>query len=291
MNITKRYKFFIHLIAIVYALVCILPLLMVLSISISNEADVARYGYSLVPKHLDFTAFGLLISNLGEIGRAYLITIISVAAPLICGTFIMALAGYVLSRPNFRYAKFFSAYFLITMLFSGGLIPTYIINTQYLGMGNNMLPYILLGWVTANNVFIFRTFFKQIDVALLESARIDGASELQVFIKIMMPMSKASFGSIGFFMALASWNDFTKPMYYITDEKLYNIQYYLQQIMQETEFLRREMMNSGIGDLSSLPTETMKFAICVIGTLPAIIIFPYFQKFFAKGMTLGGVKG
>ncbi len=258
MKTNRLYNAVIHMCLIVGALMCIIPIVWLFMISISNESDVLTFGYSFIPRTLDFSAYNVLFQNLSSILRAYGITLLSVVAKTGLGLVLMSLAGYVLSRPDFAFAKFFSTYWLITMLFSGGLIPSYIINTKYLGMGNSIMVYVVLGLISANNIFIFRTFFKGVPASLIEAAKIDGASELQVFAKIMIPMAKSAFGSVGFMLALMFWNDFSTPMYYIQERGLYNIQYYLQNIINEASFIRQTLLDAGasIADIN-IPTETL----------------------------------
>lgn len=287
----KKRKWGVNIALIILTLVCVVPMLTIIGVSFSNENDVLRYGYKLIPMHFDTTAYKLLFKNIKSIIRAYGVTIYGSVIGTVLSLLLMSTAGYALSRKEFRLRKFFTFYFLITMIFSGGLIPTYIINTKYLGLMNNMLVYIVTGLVAAYNIFIFRTFFQQIPISLIEAAKIDGASESKIFSSIIFPMSKACFASLGFMTLLSRWNDFTTPMYYINDRTMYNIQYYLQMVIQESGFLKQALEMAGSNDAVNIPTETLKFAVCVIGALPAAVLFPYFQKYFAKGMVLGSVKG
>ncbi len=287
----KKHKWGVNIVLIILTLIFVLPMFTIIGVSFSNENDVVRYGYKLIPLHFDTTAYKLLFKNFGSIIRAYGVTIYGSVIGTFLSLLLMSTAGYALSRKEFRFRKFFTYYFLITMIFSGGLVPTYIINTKYLGLMNNMLVYVVTGLVAAYNIFIFRTFFQQIPVSLIEAAKIDGASERKIFTSIIFPMSKACFASLGFMTLLSRWNDFTVPMYYINDRTMYNIQYYLQMVIKESNFLKQALEMAGSNDSVNIPTETLKFAVCVIGALPAAILFPYFQKYFAKGMVIGSVKG
>lgn len=287
----KKRKWGVNIALCVITLVFVLPMITIISVSFSNENDVVRYGYKLIPMHFDLSAYKILFKNVGSILRAYGVTIYGSVLGTFLALLLMSTAGYALSRKDFKFRKFFTFYFLITMIFSGGLIPTYIINTKYLGLMNNMLVYVVTGLVAAYNIFIFRTFFQQIPISLIEAAKIDGASERKIFSSIIFPMSKACFASLGFMTLLSRWNDFTVPMYYINDRSMYNIQYYLQMVIKESNFLKQALEMAGSSEILNIPTETLKFAVCVIGALPAAIIFPYFQKYFAKGMVIGSVKG
>ena len=178
------------------------------------------------------------------------------------------------------------------MLFSGGLIPTYILYTKYLHLKNNILIYLLPG-IGAWNVFLFRTFFVNIDKAMVESAKIDGASNFQILFRIMLPLTKPLVAMYFFNGFLGRWNDITTPLYYVTEKKLYTIQFLLQQMLMSAETAKSLLLQGFAVDASALtiPIESIRYALAVIGALPVLIIFPYIQKFYAKGIMLGSTKG
>ena len=181
------------------------------------------------------------------------------------------------------------------MLFSGGLIPTYIMNTQVLNLGNNILIYILPSLVSAWNVIIMRTFFQDLPESVVESAKLDGANEFVIYSRISLPMAKPVLATIGFMLLLSKWNEWYTCLIYIRDPQLFTLQYLLQKILNDSAFMNKMSINmpSGI-DLSQtvkVPTETMKFAMCVLATGPMLFVFPFFQKYVSKGLTIGAVKG
>ena len=171
-------------------------------------------------------------------------------------------------------------------------MPQYIINTTILGLKNNILVYFILTPVAAWTVILFRTFFKQIPPALIESASIDGASQYNILLKIILPMSKPIVGMQFVLGSVAKWNDWTVPLYYINDERLYNIQYFLQKVVNELSYLKDLYKdNPTFGNADEIPVKTMQFALCVIAIVPILMVFPFVQKYFSKGIAVGSVKG
>ncbi|MBQ8649202.1 MAG: carbohydrate ABC transporter permease [Clostridia bacterium] len=287
----KESTWFIHIIFAVYMLICIVPFLLLVAVSFSNENDVLTYGYSLIPKNFTTEAYKYILSDLSTLLRAYGVTGVYAIGGAVLSIVIMAAMGYTLARPHFIFKKFLSIVLIITMFFNGGLVPTYIINTQVFHLGNSMWIYILNGMVAAYTVFVFRTFFAQLPVSLIEAAELDGASELQVLTQVIVPLSTAVIATYTFMGVVSRWNDFTVTMYYIQDTKLYTLQYLLQQILNEATFLNELKKTMPISDMVAVPSETLKYAMCVLASGPMLVIFPFFQKYFSKGMVAGAVKG
>ena len=296
----NRYKIGIHIFFILFSLLFILPFVMVISISLSSEAAITSGmgGYSLFPRELSLDAYKMAFKDPEKVLDAYKVTIFT----SIIGTFITLMSagmtGYVLSRSNFRYKGFVTFMVFFTMLFGGGTIPTYIIYTKYYHLGNNILIYLLPSLSGgAWNILMIRTFFKSIPESLFESAKMDGAKEFTIFFRIGLPLSKPVFATVGFLTLLGKWNNWQTSLVYIRDSNLYTLQYYLQRILNDAEFLKTVsqmgQINSGIVDelVKSQPTETLKYALCVIAAGPMLAIFPFFQKYFEKGMVVGAVKG
>ena len=209
------------------------------------------------------------------------------------------MAAYPLSRSNFRFKTPVTWIIFFTMLFGAGMIPNYIVLTKYYHLGNTFWIYILPGFMGgAWNTMVYRTFFKGLPESLFEAAKIDGAKELTCFFRIAVPLSTPVFASLGFMMLVGKWNDYMTSMIYIRDTSLYTLQYLLQRILMEIEFIKSMM--SGDATMSNanlnvtgmrLPAETMKYAMCVIAAGPMLFIFPFFQKYFSQGLTIGAVKG
>ena len=298
-SLKKRntYKIWIHLFFILMCLMFVVPMILVISISFSSEESVTAVnaGYSLIPKDFSLDAYKLAFANPESVVNGYIITIAQAFLGTFLSCIVLGMVAYPLSRSNFAYRSVISFIVFFTMLFSGGMIPTYIVYTQFYHLNNNFLVYILPTLAGgAYYTLIVRTFFKGLPESLFESAKIDGAKELTIFFKIAIPLSKPAFATVAFMMLVAKWNDFQTCLIYISHEKLYVLQYLLQRILNEAQYLNGLISNPIPGvDASQFrqPAETLKYAMCVIAAGPMLLIFPFFQKYFAKGVNVGGVKG
>lgn len=287
----KPFNALIHCFFVLYSLICIVPFLLLISISFTDENTVRDGGYSLIPKLFSTEAYEYIFRDVSSLINAYGVTIFCAVVGTLVGIILMSLAGYVLARKIFICKKGVTAFFLITMIFHGGIIPSYIINTQVLHLNNNLLAYALIGVCSAYTIFIFRTFFLGLPDALIESAEIDGATEIQIFTRIVIPMSTPVYATMAFTNMLNHWNNVSVPLYYMTDSKLYNLQFLLQQILNEAKFLEQLAKTMSIEGVTTMPTETLKYAMCILATGPMMFAFPFFQKYFSKGMVVGSVKG
>ena len=286
------YKWFIHLFFIIYSLACVLPFLLIISISFTAEDYVVNEGFSLLIHDFSTNAYTHIFQNPKQLLDAYGVTAFFAIFGTAISIVVMAMIGYALSRDGFLFKKPINALLVITMFFNGGLIPTYLVVTQVFQLGNTLWVYLTHGVVTAYIVFVFRTFFATIPKSLIESAQLDGASELQILTRITVPLSKPVLATFGFMGLLSRWNDYTVSMYYIQDNELYTLQYMLQQILNEAQFLADLQKNMPHFDgVVNMPEETLKFAMCVVAAGPMMLVFPFFQKYFAKGMVVGAVKG
>lgn len=286
-NVSKAVIFIVFFII---SLTYILPFLLLLGISFSKESDLINYGFQIIPRTFTVSAYSTLLKNPVQLLRAFGVTIFYSTVPVAIGIFCTACCGYALSQKDFKLRGVIKIYVLITMFFGGGIVPTYILRTQYLGLQNNIWVYFFAWTISGMTVFIFRTFFSQLPLELFESARLDGASEFRIITSIVVPLSKAIIATYFLFGMLDAWNDYLASLYYITDDKLYTVQYLLQKYLQEAEMIKKIILQMGI-DVAQPPTETLKFAVCVIGAVPMMVIFPLFQKFFSKGVMIGAVKG
>ena len=292
-----RYKIVIHLFFILMCLTFVVPMILVISISFSSEASVTAVGagYSLIPKEFRLEAYQLAFANPKTVTYGYIVTISQSFLGTFLSCIVMGMVAYPLSRSNFAYKGVITFIVFFTMLFGGGMIPTYIVYTQFYGLRDNFLVYILPGLAGgAYYTLIVRTFIKGLPESLFESAKIDGARELTIFFRIAVPLSKPVFATVAFMMLVAKWNDFQTSMIYITNQNLYTLQYLLQRILNEAQYLNGLMSNPIPGvDVSQFkqPAETLRYAMCVIAAGPMLLIFPFFQKYFATGLTIGAVKG
>jgi len=278
------------------ALCCVVflfPFVMSIIVSFTAEDSIARNGYQLIPDEWSVESYKLLFTSYGKsIGRALALTLSTGIIEPILSVFLSMLMAYPLSQPDFKGRKFWRIYLLVTMLFSGGLIPTYILYTRYLHLKDNILVY-LIPSLGAWNIFLFRTFFVGIDKSMVESAKLDGASNFQVMLRIMLPLTKPLVVMNFFSGFIGNWNDINTSLYYITRRKLYTIQFLLQEMLRsaaETESLIKEGLIAE-SSVEQIPVESIRYAIAVIGAIPVLILFPYFQRYYSKGITIGSTKG
>lgn len=276
---------------IISALV-IVPFLMLVSVSLSNEKDVVEYGYRLLPLRIDLAAYRFVFKNPKQILNAYKVTAIFSIVGTFFSVLIMAMAAFPLSQKNVRGRRAVSFYLYFTMLFNGGLVPTYILLTQYLHLDNTIGVYIFPGLVGVWNVFVMRTFFAGLPVEIFESMQIDGASAYNIFFKTVLPLSKPVLATMALMGFLTRWNDWYTAMLYVQDENLISLQYLLQRIMNNLKLVQ-EMSSStlSVGKAADVPSETVRMAMAVVVVGPALFVFPFFQKYFVKGLTVGSVKG
>ncbi|MBQ9965504.1 MAG: carbohydrate ABC transporter permease [Clostridia bacterium] len=288
------FKAFSHIFFVIFSLCCVIPFLLLISISFSNEKDILDGGFSLIPKNFSLDAYKYVLSEPSALVDAYMVTGFYTIFGTIISILLMAGVAYALARSTFRYKKALTVYLLITMLFNGGLTSSYIINTQVYNLGDNLLIFLFNGaTVTAYQIFVFRTFFKQIPESLIESANLEGANEWQLMSKIVFPLSTPVLATFGFMGAVARWNNVQLALYYITDSKYFTLQLLLQKILNQAEYLNqlKKMMDISVMTTEIIPTETMKFAMCILACGPMILVFPFFQKYLTKGMVVGAVKG
>lgn len=298
-NVRKRkflnYTLPIHLFFILLCIFAyVIPLLIIVSISLSSDEILRSYGYRIIPRAPSILSYRYILKNPWQLIASYKVTAIQSVAATFLSVLVMSLCAYPLSRASFKYRKPVTFFIFFTMLFGGGLIPTYILNTTYLHLGNKIWVYILPGMASAFYIIIFRTFFQQLSISLVESAKIDGASEIRIFFQIVIPQSTPVLATISLFLLLDHWNDWYTCLVYIRDEKLYTLQYLLQRILNEAEFVSKLASRAPPGislNRFELPTESLKFAMCIVAAGPMLVIFPFFQKYFTRGLVIGSVKG
>ena len=281
----------LHAVFIVLVLMYIIPFILTISISFSDETSLIRNGYSLIPHVFSLEAYKMVFNNPAQIFQSYKVTINFTVTETALSVLVMGVMAYPLSRPNFRFRGPLSFYVLFTMLFSGGMVPTYLLIVKYLHMDNTIWVYILPGLVSAYNLIIIRTNYRSLPEELIEAAKMDGATELYICFKIVMPLCKPVLASVGFLFFVAKWNDWNTALLYITDPKLYSLQYLLQKILNEAEFLKQLAEAGELMGGEVFPSESYRYAMALVAAGPVLCVFPFFQKYFAKGMTLGGVKG
>ncbi len=277
-----------------FALCCFLPILLVLIVSFSSEASIALKGFSFFPSEWSLNGYRYMLTFIGQIGRGYLVTIFET----IVGTFwtiaLCGMFGYVLSRKTFQLRGFLSIFLLITMLFHGGGLADYIVRSNMYHLRNNLLVLILPG-VTAYTCIVMRTFIQSnVPDSLIESAKIDGAGEFYTFVRIVVPLIKPVCAAMGFMQAVSHWNSWYNAYLYITNPKYSTLQLILIRIEKNIEYLTNNEMLLTPDELlllKDLPTASIRMAILMVTMGPILIAYPFFQKHFVKGITIGAVKG
>ncbi|NBJ88485.1 carbohydrate ABC transporter permease [Acutalibacter sp. 1XD8-36] len=275
----------------IVALLCIFPFWMVVIGSLTPENEIYVRGYSLWPQTFSTEAYKLAFEDPGKILRSYLVTVGITGAGTAVSLFIVSMCGYVLQRPDFKSRNFFTMFVFFTVLFNGGLVPWYILMTNYLHLKDNYLALILPMMVNVFYLIIMKNFMRSIPGALIESAKIDGAGEFYIFLRIVLPLAKPALASIGMFIALNYWNDWRNGMLFMQDETMYPLQYYLYRLLSSLDFLKSAAASTiDLGD-QVFPSESFKLAMTVVATGPIILLYPFVQKYFVKGITIGAVKG
>lgn len=280
-------RFLVHLVLLLVGAACVVPMLLVLSISFSDERALALQGYSLLPVGFTTFAYGYILQEPAQIVQAYLVTALVTAVGTAGGLLLCSLLAYPLSRQDYKLRGPLSFYVFFTLLFSGGIVPFYILMTRYLGLKDNILALILPYMVTAWYVLILRTSFAQLPVELLDAARIDGAGEWRIFFQIVLPLSKPVLATIGLFFILRYWNDWFLALLFIDKPTLYPLQYLLYVLMANINFLASNPQTTGI----PIPTQSARMAMAVLAFGPALFTFLLLQKYFVRGITIGGLKG
>lgn len=272
-----------------FAVICVLPFLLVIGSSFASEQEIARYGYSFIPREFCLDSYKTIFQNPDSIIRAYGVTIFITIVGTSLSTFINMMTGYVLMRRDFRWRNKFSFYFFFTTLFSGGLMPWYMVCIA-LGFKDSILALIVPSLVSVWNIILVKGFVGGIPYEITESAKIDGAGDFQIFICLIWPLSTPVIATIGLFTALAYWNSWYNTMLFINDSNLYSLQYLLYKLINDAQALRQIAAESG-EVINTVPIESMKMALTVIVTGPILLLYPFVQRYFIKGLTLGAVKG
>lgn len=289
----KRVQIIANGIMILATILILIPFILLFIASFTDSTEIALKGYSFFPEKWSLEAYAYIWNEKSQIFRAYFITIFVTAVGTTVSLLITMMYAYALSKDWFPGKRFFSLFVLFTMLFNGGLVPTYTMYTRYLNIKNTIwaliIPSLLM---SAMNVILVRSYIQNnVPKSLTEAAYIDGANEYQILFKLIFPLSKPIAVVIGMFIGVGYWNDWTNGLYYVTDNSLYSIQQLLNNMLKNIEFLSTSSaaaMSSGAVDI---PKSTVRMAIAVVGILPILIIYPYVQKFFVKGIALGAVKG
>lgn len=270
-----------------FAAVCLIPFLVVIGSSFTSESYIIRNGYSILPKEWSMESYATIFRSPMAIIRAYGVTIFVTTTGTILSVFLNTMAGYVLQRKDFEWRNKLSFYYFFTTLFSGGLMPWYIMCVKYLHLKDSIWAMILPGIVSVWNILLVKGFMAGIPFEMTESAKIDGAGDFTIFLKLIWPLSKPVIATIGLFTALTYWNDWYNSMLFINSDHLYSLQYQLYKLLNDAKVLRQLASEAGIV-VDTVPIESMKMALTVVVTGPIVLLYPFVQRYFIKGLTLGG---
>ena len=280
-------RFAVHAVLTLVGLTCLIPLMLVVSISLSDELGLAKEGYQLLPVGFTTFAYEYILQQPGQILRSYGVTAFVTAFGTVAGLLVCSLLAWPLARKDFRLRGPLSFFVFFTLLFNGGMVPFYILVTRYLGLKDNIFVLILPYMVTAWYVLIIRTSFSQLPTELLDAARIDGAGEWRIFFRIVVPLSKPVLATIGLFFVLRYWNDWFLSLLFIDDSSMYPLQYLLYVLMANINIMAANPQTTGM----PIPTLSARMAMAVLAFGPALFTFLLLQKYFVRGITIGGLKG
>lgn len=295
-QISSGWNMTISILLIISSFLIILPLILVVIISVSSPDSIALNGYTFFPSDYSLAAYENLMKTGSQIRDSYIITIFYTITGTAMSLFVISMFAFVLAQKRFPARKAMTFFTFFTMLFSGGLVPSYILNARYLHLNDTIWIFLLPSLVSAFNVIILRTFIQtSIPDSLFDVARIDGANDFIVYWKIVLPLSKAGLATVGLFNVVARWNDWFTGMLYIENPGLIPLQTMLQKIQKNIEFIKlnADFADSAMGleYLRNIPTESSRMAITIIATIPILFAYPFLQRYFVKGLTIGSIKG
>lgn len=288
----RSFHILIHIFMIVLCLAIIIPFLLVVGASFQSQEEINELGYRMIPRSFSLEAYRSIGRSSKAVVDSYWVTFYTTLIGVILGTLSTAGYAYAMARKEFKYRRVLNYANIFTMLFNGGLVATYIVIMRWFHLKNNFWVLILPIVYNPFYVILMKSFFISIPDSIIEAARIDGANEYKIFFRFVIPMSKPIFATVALFLTLLLWNDYQASLLYITQESLYKLQYLLMKILSDMDFLNSAAAaDVGIQlDQIAIPTQNLRMAMCVVAAGPILIVFPFFQKFFTKGINLGGIK-
>ncbi|GBF74687.1 sugar ABC transporter permease [Paenibacillus sp. 598K] len=278
---------------IVLSLVIIAPFILIVAVSLTDERALTTYGYSFIPSQFSSLAYEYLLQTPKVILRAYGNTAFITVVGTLLSILLTSIIGYTISRRDYSFRSWVTIYVFIPMMFSGGLVPFYILMTQYLHLKNSLWAIILPGLLSPFYVLIMKGFMGKIPFEIIESAKMDGAGEWRIFFRIILPLSTPALATLGLFIAFNYWNEWFNALLFIDEDRRVPLQLLLVRIMNTLDFLRNnsEYIQSLGLDMSQFPNESVRMALVVMVAGPMMFVFPFFQKYFVQGMTVGSLKG
>jgi len=279
-----------YIVLSVFALACVIPFYLIIVSSFTSERSIMQNGFSMYIREFSFEGYEIILRNPAMVARTYLNTIGVTVLGTSIAVFLACMAGYVLQRRDFAWRNWIMLIFYFTMLFNGGLTPYYILCTRYFKFSNNYYALIIPGMFSVWNTIIAKNYMRSIPDEIVESAKIDGAGEFRIYLQLILPLATPLLATLGLFTALGYWNDWFNCMLFIQNREMQTLQYFLQNMLRSIESLRMVAERSGLV-VPVLPTETMKMAMTIVVTGPIIFVYPFVQRYFLKGLTIGAVKG
>ncbi|MBR4942468.1 MAG: carbohydrate ABC transporter permease [Clostridia bacterium] len=281
----------IHISVALFALCCIVPFVMVVAASFSNEERLLSEGVGLLPRGISLNAYKYVFKFFDQVLQAYGVSIFVTVVGTVLNMAFMLPFAYAISKPTFRYRRILTFFMFFTVMFSGGLVPSYMLIKQYLNMYDSIWVLIIPLLVQPSNIILLRVFFQSVPSSLFESAKIDGASEYRQLWNIGMPLIIPGIATVTFFSVLMFWNDSYTAIIYIEDTRLIPIQIFLTQMSQYVDYIKKNLgLAGGLLNANDIPSESILYAMCVVAAGPMIVLFSFFQKYFVRGLTAGSVK-
>jgi putative aldouronate transport system permease protein len=292
LNASFAYSVTIHCVLALFSLLAVVPLVLVFVISITPEKLFWTEGYSLFPKQISFIAYQTVLADPKQLLNSYFVSIFVTTVGTICGLWLTASLGWVVCRQNYALRRPLSFLIFFTMIFQGGIVPSYILVASWLHLKDSLLALILPSMISGFNVYLMRGYLQEIPAEMVESGQMDGASEFTLFTRIIIPMATPALAAVGLILAFVYWNNWVDSSLYIDSNNKIGLQYMLVKVIQQLNFLNsdfaRSTLNLGAADI---PSDSARMAICILVAGPIMLLFPFFQKYFVKGMTVGAVKG
>ena len=274
----------------IMSLLAIIPFVMIITGSLSSTEEIIKHGYSLFIQKFTLDAYRMIFINPWDILNSYTVSIVVTVVGTFTGLFLMSMAGYAIQCREMKWRNGIAFYFYFTTLFNGGLLSTYIFMVRYLNLKNSLLAVILPLAVNVFYMLILKSFMQGVPFSIIESAKIDGAGEYRIFFQLVLPLTKAGLATVGLFLALDYWNDWYNAMLYLDEHELYPLQYMLYNMMAAKQAIARMAARSGI-KVANMPSNSLKMAMAIVAVAPVILLYPFVQKYFVRGITIGAVKG
>lgn len=289
---TLLFKVIAYTVTIMATVICLFPFLLIISASFTPNDVIVREGFHLIPSQFSLEGYRMVFRFPETVLRAYWVTTFTTVVGTALGLFFITMSGYVLQRKDFKYRNYFSFFIYFTTLFGGGLVPWYILMTRYLNLMDTYTVLIFPGLMTPFLIILMKNFIRSaVPEEIFESAKIDGANDFKIYYRIVLQLSMPGIATVGLFLALAYWNDWFLSSLFINDQNMYQLQFYLYNIINSIEFISQMGAGTGVSLGTDLPTESTKMAMAIIVTGPILFLYPFVQRYFVKGLTIGAVKG